>query len=163
MTGWKDSLLKLFTMTTLKMEVALSAYFNYRANIIVPNISWGFGIHECDLFVLRPSGYTTEVEIKISKSDLMADFKKKHTHSDKRIQNMYYALPLDLYEVCKDLIPEHAGILTVSESSKVSCKRIAIKRKDAVPLSLKEQLAIARLGTLRVWKLKQKMLLNSQK
>ena len=45
-------------------------FFNYRANLIVPNISWGLGLHECDLLVLTSSGYATEIEIKVSKADL---------------------------------------------------------------------------------------------
>lgn len=98
----------------MEIEVAIAKYFGVRKNIIVPNISWGFLTHEADLFIVRKSGYAVEVEIKISRADLINDFKKKHTHNDKqnRISEFYYAMPKDLYLKCKDLIPENAGIIT---------------------------------------------------
>ena len=55
----------------------------------MPNISWGLGVHEIDLFVVRPSGYAIEVEIKVSLSDFKADFNKKHTHSSPKIREFY--------------------------------------------------------------------------
>jgi hypothetical protein len=56
-------------LKTAEMEVELGRYFNYRQNIIVSNVSWGLGIHECDLLIITKSGYATEVEIKVSLSD----------------------------------------------------------------------------------------------
>ena len=82
-------------ITTAEMEVAIAKYFGIRTHIVVPNVSWGFFNHECDLFLIRKSGYGFEVEIKRSKSDMMADFKKKHSHGDRRnrIVQLYYAFP----------------------------------------------------------------------
>lgn len=63
-------------MTTLEMEIALMRELNIRKNIIVPNVSFGMyfkgygALHECDLLCLSKSGYATEIEIKIIKSDL---------------------------------------------------------------------------------------------
>jgi len=65
-------------LKTSDIEFAVAKYFNFRKNLIVPNVSWGFNIHECDLLIVRKSGYAIEVEIKISKSDFKADFKKIH-------------------------------------------------------------------------------------
>ena len=48
----------------IKMEIAIARSWNYRRHLIVPNVSWGFGVHECDLLVISPSGYATEIEIK---------------------------------------------------------------------------------------------------
>ena len=101
-------------LKTIEMEVALANYFNVRQNIIVPNVSWGLGIHECDLLIVRASGYLIEVEIKISKADLIKDSKKEHKHIDKRIKELYFALP-DYLENCIEYIPERAGILLVSK------------------------------------------------
>jgi hypothetical protein len=39
----------------------------------------------------------------MSKSDLKADFKKKHGHIDERLQSSHYAMPKELYQKCKDL------------------------------------------------------------
>lgn len=63
-------------ITTLDMEIVLMEYFGVNRNIIVPNVSWGLNLHECDLLIFSKSGYATEVEIKISKQDLLKDKNK---------------------------------------------------------------------------------------
>ena len=152
---------------TIDIEVAIAKYYGIRQHIIVPNISWGFQwMHECDLFIMTKAGIATEVEIKISKSDLLADFKKGHDHKDGqgRITYFYYAMPETLYEKCKDLIPEEAGILTCArgdwEGSNVYVreKRKPTKRKNSRKLTIEEQFKIARLGTMRIWTLKEKII-----
>ena len=35
-----------------EIELAIAKYFDIRKNIIIPNISYGFNIHECDLFIM---------------------------------------------------------------------------------------------------------------
>ena len=68
-------------ITTLVMEIALARFINPRVNLVVPNVSWGFFNHECDLISISKSGFATEYEIKVSKSDLKADKKKKQSVS----------------------------------------------------------------------------------
>ena len=155
-------------ITTIEMEVAIAKYFGVRQNIIVPNISWGFMSHEADMFIIKRSGLTTEVEIKRSKYDLLADFKKGHNHIDRqnRISELYYALPIELYESCKDLIPENSGILTCEKyhvghgTRRVSVRtqREPVKIKNARKLTEIEKLKIATLGTMRIWSLKEKII-----
>jgi len=147
------------------MELAIAKYFGYRQHIIVPNISWGFFNHECDLFLIRKSGYGFEVEIKRSKSDMLADFKKRHNHEDRanRIVQLYYAFPEELTQKVIDLVPPECGIIEVgydewSGKARAHMVRDAKRRKGARPLTQKEQLQIARLGTLRIWTLKQKII-----
>jgi len=159
-------------ITTIEMEVAIAKYFNFRKNIIVPNISWGFDIHECDLFVIRNSGFAVEVEIKISRSDLLKDFKKEHNHYDvkHRIAEFYYALPNYLYESCRDIIPDSAGIIICEKHSNyknveiitASLKKRAKRIKDARILTEREQMKIARLGAMRIWSLKEKNIRNGR-
>ena len=151
-------------VTTAEMEVAIAKYFGIRQHIVVPNVSWGFFNHECDMFLIRKSGYGFEVEIKRSKSDMMADFKKKHGHSDRknRIVQLYYAFPEELLPKVEALVPEDCGIITVSisewnDKAYASMRRDAKRRKGAKRLTQKEQLQIARLGTLRIWTLKEKL------
>ena len=151
-------------VTTAEMEVAIAKYFGIRKHIVVPNVSWGFFNHECDLFFIRTSGYGFEVEIKRSKSDMLADFKKKHGHKDRqnRIVQLYYAFPEELLSKVEDLVPEECGIITVSRSewnnkAYASMRRDAKRKKGAKQLTQKEQLKIARLGTLRIWTLKEKL------
>jgi len=158
---------KVKPIKTIEIEVALAKYYGIRTHIIVPNISWGFAwMHECDMFIISRAGIATEVEIKISKSDLLADFKKGHDHKDGqgRITYFYYAMPETLYEKCKDLIPEEAGILTCNRgdwegaSVYVKEKRKPIKRKNSRKLTLEEQFKIAKLGCLRIFPLKSKII-----
>ncbi len=53
------------------MEMALYRKLSANEKIICPNISWGIGInHECDLFIVDKNNFVTEIEIKVSKSDL---------------------------------------------------------------------------------------------
>lgn len=47
-----------------------------RYEIVAPNIYLDWKFNEMDIFGLRRSGYVDEVEIKLSKSDFNADFKK---------------------------------------------------------------------------------------
>ena len=68
--------------TTLEMEVHLSSFLNFRTNIVVPNVSWGMFSHECDLIRLTPSGYCSEIEIKVSLADLKKDQEKRHNNVD---------------------------------------------------------------------------------
>ena len=152
---------------TIDIEVALSKYYGVRKHLIVPNISWGLpGMHECDMFIITTAGIATEIEIKISKSDLLADFKKGHDHKDRqnRISYFYYAMPEVLYEKCKDLIPTDAGILVAKrqtwDDKKVYMKlvRDAVKRKGTRKLTTEECFKIARLGTMRIWSLKEKII-----
>lgn len=149
------------------MEVAIAKYFGIRTHIVVPNVSWGFFNHECDLFFIRKSGYGFEVEIKRTKSDMLADFKKKHNHGDRRnrIVQLYYAFPKELLPSVEELVPEDCGIITVeyySYDDKIwngyaRMHRDAKRRKGAKQLTKEEQLKIARLGTLRIWTLKEKL------
>ena len=155
-------------LTTIEMELAIAKYFGYRQHIIVPNVSWGFTSHECDLLLIRKSGYCFEIEIKRSKSDMLADFKKRHGHIDRknRIVQLYYAFPKELLPKLEELVPKECGILTVERylgwndkpSTHVSMVRDAKRKKGARRLTEKEQLQIARLGTLRIWTLKQKII-----
>lgn len=154
-------------ITTPEMEVALARYFNIRTHIIVPNLSWGFFNHECDLFLIRKSNFGFEIEIKISIADLKKDLKKKHGHVDKanRIVQLYYAIPKELLEKAKEYIPENCGILTIElynsngkYTRHVSTYREAKRKKGARRLTEKEQLQITRLGTMRIWSLKEKLI-----
>ena len=154
-------------VTTPEMEVAIAKYFGIRQHIVVPNVSWGFFTHECDLFLIRKSGYGFEVEIKRSKSDMLADFKKNHGHIDRRnrIVQLYYAFPIELLPKVEELVPKECGIITVENYSYdgkeykqyARMHREAKRKKGAKRLTQKEQLQIARLGTLRIWTLKDKL------
>ena len=159
-------------MTTLEMEISLMSFFCFRKNLIVPNVSWGMrfashykSLHECDLLILSSSGYATEVEIKISKADLLKDKKKKHKHKHPAIKNLYFAVPAELKECAVSEIPEHSGLITVKDNGNYifsTIERKALPRKNALKWSDKDRLALARLGTMRIYGLKKNLLKNDK-
>ena len=140
-----------------QIEIAVARYFDVRQNMTVPNISWGLGIHECDLLIITKSGFAIECEIKTSKADIVADLKKRHGHNSKKIRSLFFAIP-DRLEQYQDLIPERAGIIVVTQHPH-GCKcRILRKAKintEAKKLSDKDILHVAKLGTMRTWKLRE--------
>jgi hypothetical protein len=162
------------------MEDAIARLFNPRLCVIVPNVSWGFnGLHECDVLIVKKSGYAVEVEIKRSRADLVKDFKKRHGHSDTRIQKLYYAMPETMIEKCIALVPDGCGVISVSRSEPATrrywngsnyieigqryvCAHIEREpkweRSQTRKLTVDEQLLVARLGTLRIWTLKRKII-----
>lgn len=72
--------------------------FYIRRNIVIPNVSWGFLNHEADLLVISQQGMLTEIEIKRTWADFMADFKKGHNHYDIRLSRLYFAVPYRIAE-----------------------------------------------------------------
>lgn len=149
-------------LSYLDIELAIAKHYDTRQHIIVPNCYINFGTsadHECDLLIIKKSGYAEEIEIKMSKSDFKADFKKKHDHVDERLQHLYYAMPINVYEQCKELIPDYAGIYVIRKNltgkAYASCVKNAPK-KECRKLTESEQLKIARLGVMRIWNMKQK-------
>lgn len=165
------------------MEVAITKMMDFRKNIIVPNISWGAGLHECDLLVINKKGFATEVEIKVSKADLKKDFTKGHNHESIKIKYLYYAVPESLLGIALELVPAHAGIIVCKahEQKHVIIGKIATDEgtttcwKIPNPLILahihrspkpvheyramteKEIINICRLGCMRIWKLKEQI------
>ena len=157
-------------MTTHKMESLIYTYFESGSLVIVPKISgnnWWFDSetmlwknivnHECDMLIVTKNHYLTEVEIKISLSDLKADFKKKHQHKDKNIKNFYYAFPEEMKEKALKLIPKECGILIAVKKEcgipyrKIECCRKPKINKEAKPINDIVLSRIYRLGYLRYW------------
>lgn len=162
-------------MTTPEMEAALARLFNPRQNLIVPNVSWGMFNHECDLIVVSAAGLIREIEIKVSKSDLIKDAEKWHGHRDNMISRLYFAIPKKL-EKHIEYIPNHAGIIVVQARTiwnEETGYRLATihdvhpwttdiikttKRLGNYHISLDERIALMRLSNLRIWGLKEKIL-----
>jgi hypothetical protein len=145
-------------MKTRQIEIAVARYFNYRQNIVVPNVSWGLEIHEVDVLVVRPSGYAIEVEIKTSVSDLKADSKKLHGHRSGKIRELWFAIPSSIYDKALQHIPDRAGILIVAETSYYPrAMRNADVDSSARKLHPDELRHLSHLGCMRVWGLKRKL------
>lgn len=155
-------------MKTIEMEVALMRYFDIRANLVVPNVSWGLaGLHECDLLVLSKSNYATEIEIKVSKGDLMKDKNKDHGHKHNHIKYLFFAVPEKLVETALEVIPERAGLYVVKslgpknrniERFGVEMARQCEANKLSIKWPEKDRYQLARLGTMRILGLKSKLI-----
>jgi hypothetical protein len=143
-----------------EMEVILARYFDYRRNLIVPNISYGLHIHEVDLLVVTPAHYATEVEIKVSIADLKADLKKPHGHRSNKIRLLYFAIPEELQIKATPLIPERAGLIVVRGNKTKSyfqaeVVKAPIVNKLARKLTDKEVNHVYELAAMRIWSLKE--------
>lgn len=168
-----------------EIEVALSKtdYFNYIRNIVAFNVNgWGEKLsiwHECDMLVLSKHGYLTEIEIKRSWKDFVADFKKSHSHDGNGIiKYFYYCVPQCLlervYNKLEELKIAYSGIITYSEDLRIRIHGHRYAELDGsysyhIPcqrqfrkLSLEEQLQVARFGAMRAIKLKEKLINNEQ-
>ena len=92
---------------------------------IVPNMrTWMF---EMDLFFVRPSGYSEEIEVKVTLADFRADKKKRYKHDlykrafqgeefaqKKILPNRFsYAVPKCLGITTND-VPEYAGLYIIN-------------------------------------------------
>lgn len=164
-----------YRLKTIDMEISLAFYFDYPTKVVVPNIR-GFFSHECDLVVLSEAGFATEVEIKISRADLIKDKQKNHSHEDNynRIKYLYFAIP-EYLEKDIEHIPDRAGILTVLPKTykELYPSHITLsvdlgnthlcsetrkpKTINNYKLSEAERYKIARIGTRRIWSLKRKV------
>lgn len=149
-------------MKTLDMEVAVATWLNPRDKIIVPNVSWGMvldhrPLHECDLLVLTKSGYLWEIEIKVSKSDLIRDKEKshRHRHNHPAIRRLYFAIPHNLAEHSGH-IPPRAGIVAVYNDNRCLVVRKP-KECSNYRVSESDKIQLMRLGLMRVWALKKKL------
>lgn len=162
--------------TLYEIEVALSKLpeFDFRKNIIAFNVN---GIseklpifHECDMLVCTKSGYLTEIEIKRSWNDFLSDFKKKHKHeSEGLIKYFYYCLPsaFDLnktYKILEENEVVYSGIYSYDEylnfqfhAAKIYDDYYANRYIPCKKLFIEQQLEIARLASMRVIGLKEKI------
>jgi hypothetical protein len=151
-------------ITAQDIEVVLARHFNYRANIIVPNVSWGLGLrYEADLVVLRKSGYADEIEIKVTASDIKADLKKKVQHDSAFFRRLWFAVPAGLED--HPDIPERAGIICISgratrykpDGLGVTIIRQAKIRKHCRKMDERKKMKLLSLGCMRIWSLKEKL------
>jgi hypothetical protein len=149
------------------IEIAVAELFNFRLNIIVPNVYWGLGLkHECDMIVVSPAGFATEIEIKISRSDFKADFKKNNEkygsgdlkgwgHYSSKIKKFYYAVPHDLN--IEDLLPPRTGLIKVYNFHRAKIIYPAKVNHEARRLNKDEIDKLLHLGCMRIWSLKQSL------
>jgi hypothetical protein len=144
------------------IEIAVAEHFNPRVNLIVPNVSWGWGLlYEADLVVLRSSDWADEIEIKCVASDIKADKKKdKYNYYMERFKRLWFAVPESLED--HPDIPERAGILSLRKRSendirptRVVVYRVAKLNKYARKITPEERQKLMALAAMRIWTLKR--------
>ena len=143
-------------MTAIEIELAVAKFLNWRTHLIIPNVSWSLFEYEMDMAVITKSNRLWEVEIKVSKSDLKADLKKRRQHNDHRVSRLYFAIPESLVPNI-ELIPERAGVLMVLPDFKV----IEIRKPKILPapaLDTQEINKLQKLLSMRIWGLKRKLI-----
>lgn len=139
-------------MTTRELETKVVNLLNPIQNPIVPNVSWGLGLsHECDLLMLDKQHRFTEIELKISKGDLLADFKKSHGHRSQIISRLVYAVPESLKEVALQVVPQECGLIVANSNSRYA-EWIRVNRHNKNRPSEAQVLKFLKLGTIRIWK-----------
>jgi hypothetical protein len=151
-------------VNTAEIELSLAKYLNFKQKLIVPNLWWGLGLaYEMDLAVITPAGYLWEIEIKISKADMLADKKKRHQHNSELVKQLYFAFPTELLATTdvESLVPEHAGILAINGSHTIQYRKAQISK--ARKLSVKEIEKLYRLAAMRIWSLKRALLKERKK
>ena len=138
--------------TTAEVGRVVGNFFRPRQNIVVPNVSWGLFVHECDLFVLTKNGYRIEIEIKVSRADLVKDKTKSHGHNNIKIKKLFFAIPekLNVPEIIVH-VPERAGIIVVDKKGRCKIIRAATVRSDAKKLDDSYVMKLLRLAYLRYW------------
>lgn len=150
------------------VELAVVKLFDYRRHYCVPNVSYGWGLnHEADLIIVDKNQKVTEVEIKVTHQDLVADFKKAHGHRSKLIGRMYYAIPEYLLDKGLPLIPSKYGVIVIHEKTidgfngnilgtyyVAKFYRQCRHDKNYEGISKDQLLKLLDLGCMRIWTLK---------
>jgi len=150
---------RLDYQTTLGIEIALAEKFKHKDNIILTNQGRSVGCHECDILVIDDNFNASEIEIKISKNDLMGEKKKKHSHYDERIGEMYFCIPIDLYEKIQisEYIYDEAGVLVSLPGRRIKLKRRAKNRGTGEKFSANEVITLVKNGLSKLTTLKTKI------
>lgn len=140
------------------------------SHLVVPNVAWGLGIHECDLLSVTKAGYATEIEIKISVADTKKDMDKKHNHESNKLKYLYFAMPEDIYDKAKEFVPKRAGIYIVKAYMwrkqmryKVIQKRKPKVNKDHRKLTDEEYVQLQRLAAMRYFSLLRRYVREKRK
>jgi hypothetical protein len=150
--------------TCAEIELAVAHHFGERGYVIVPNVSWGMFMYELDLCALNNvSLYASEIEIKVSKSDLKRDMKKNHHHdrNDNYIKYLWFAMPYKMLG-CEEFVPDNAGIMFVHDTGWCEIVRKPKANKFAKKWGIEKAFDLARLGTFRIWTLKRALLTYQQ-
>ena len=149
----------------------------------------GCGLHEADVLGITPANYIVEFEIKRSKADFKADFKKEQKHTWLAEGNgctiykrwvkgrktdedrIYFNIPNRFYYVCEtdlikiDEVPTYAGLIYINSQNKCEVIKKAPllhkqKATDDLILSMAKNLTAKLIYGSSYMNWKRKELLN---
>ena len=110
------------------IEASLAMYLYEKQHSPISSHFKGQGLSECDVISVSKSDYIYEYEVKISRSDFKADFKKdKHKLMTEGLgykenkgdvwyltsNYFYFVVPTNLISI--DEVPEYAGLMYMNE------------------------------------------------
>lgn len=120
----------------------LNSQFLCQPKYLINNLyvfSW-----ESDYLALTKSGYWYEIEVKISRADFKADFKKIEKHNQLANSNeyatpnfYYYAVPENLISV--EEVPEYAGLIYIKNGYFGTVKGAPMLHKTKLHLDLQDK------------------------
>jgi hypothetical protein len=158
-------------VTARHLEIAAARHFDYRQNLIVPNVSWGFSInHEADLVVVSKARNAIEIEISIS--DFRKDQEKKkfkYYALQNDFRQFYYLMPIELYnkhygEITETInLSNGAGLLVAEYSPSRDSWYVkvifpATINRKAIKVSESKYLHLCHLAAMRIWTLKERLI-----
>lgn len=158
-------------MKTIEAELKLFRSFDFRQKLIVTNVTNNSNLpiyFETDMVVMTGANYVTGIEIKVSKSDLKNDLKKRHVvrsgfqnnfnHYYKAFKHFCYAVPEELLEECEKQVDDRFGIINLSKTkyNTVNYYRSPVFLHN-YKWTDKQRYELSRLGAMRVYNLKQKI------
>lgn len=111
---WKQGRFALEVTTLAEHALHQKGYDEWKAKAIARNPNWTptyWWTGKVDFCAYGPDRLFTFIEIKVS----VSDFKSKSGHNLIGHKN-YYAVPVEIYDKIKDLVPKHVGIYVYDES-----------------------------------------------
>jgi hypothetical protein len=140
-----------------------SPFFHRKHLCVLPNASHGMRIGwEADLLACSKTRRITEVEIKVSRSDFIADQHKQKFRTDcggkKLIDRFFYAMPAKLWERCQDAWrAPGAGVIVIGDvlSYNADLRRVEViidaERRGVPKVSDDIVINMQRLVGIRFW------------
>ncbi|MCA8829413.1 hypothetical protein [Hymenobacter pini] len=127
-------------LTCKQIQHALFEAYHKGGSVVVPNCC--ALTHEADVLVLRKTGYVAEYEVKVSRADFKADFRKLSKHDFLKAGHQWCAN--EFWFACEegliqlDEVPEYAGLIYIVQhryqypgSDTWYCKNVAVVQKKA--------------------------------
>lgn len=152
--GRKSSIVKIKRDNSQSKNIEKSLVMNLyeKGHSPISTHFTGCGLSECDVISISKADFIYEYEVKISKSDFKADFKKnKHKLMIERkavnekksfyfIANyFYFVVPENLITI--DDIPEYAGLIYLINDKFVQIKKAPLLHKTKASTSFIRQLS----------------------